>query len=250
MKKIIYAILSTNQSHTEISDLVNDIKGILDVDIYTLSFNDISIAVSDFTPSNDITNRELAIDFARVIEALSQHLTLLPVRFGTFIKSDEMVHQLLTNHYDSFFRNLQKVENKCEFGLKVLCDYDTFSKKISAKAAVAEEVQPHEYFSTNTIHTNYLLEKIKKNKLEDSLFKHVEQLIEDISGHLIQINPDSKFKKMVTSSILLDAVFLVKKNKKDEFIQAIGSFKQQHDDLQFLLTGSWPPYSFVDIVIK
>lgn len=249
MKKIIYAILSTNQSLTEISDLVNGMKGIMDANLYVLSFNDISIAVSDFTPSKDITNRELAIDFAGVIEALSQQVTLLPVRFGTFIKTDEIVHQLLVNHYDSFLRNLQKVENKCEFGLKVLCDYETFSTKISARAA-AVEVQPHEYFSTDTVHTNYLLEKIKTNKLEDSLFQYVDQLIEDISQYLTQINPDSKYKKMVTNSILLDAVFLVKKNKKDEFIQAISTFKQQHDDLQFLLTGSWPPYSFVDIVIE
>lgn len=249
MKKIIYAILSTNQSLTEISDLVNGMKGIMDANLYVLSFNDISIAVSDFTSSKDITNRELAIDFAGVIEALSQQVTLLPVRFGTFIKTDEIVHQLLVNHYDSFLRNLQKVENKCEFGLKVLCDSETFSTKISAQAA-AVEVQPHEYFSTDTVHTNYLLEKIKINKLEDSLFQYVDQLIEDISQYLTQINPDSKYKKMVTNSILLDAVFLVKKNKKDEFIQAISTFKQQHDDLQFLLTGSWPPYSFVDIVIE
>jgi hypothetical protein len=249
MKKIIYAILSTNQSLTEISDLVNGMKGIMDANLYVLSFNDISIAVSDFTPSKDITNRELAIDFAGVIEALSQQVTLLPVRFGTFIKTDEIVHQLLVNHYDSFLRNLQKVENKCEFGLKVLCDSETFSTKISAQAA-AVEVQPREYFSTDTVHTNYLLEKIKINKLEDSLFQYVDQLIEDISQYLTQINPDSKYKKMVTNSILLDAVFLVKKNKKDEFIQAISTFKQQHDDLQFLLTGSWPPYSFVDIVIE
>ena len=249
MKKIIYAILSTNQSLTEISDLVNGMKGIMDANLYALSFNDISIAVSDFTPSKDITNRELAIDFAGVIEALSQQVTLLPVRFGTFIKTDEIVHQLLVNHYDSFLRNLQKVENKCEFGLKVLCDSETFSTKISAQAA-AVEVQPHEYFSTDTVHTNYLLEKIKINKLEDSLFQYVDQLIEDISQYLTQINPDSKYKKMVTNSILLDAVFLVKKNKKDEFIQAIATFKQQHDDLQFLLTGPWPPYSFVDIVIE
>ena len=249
MKKIIYAILSTNQSLTEISDLVNGMKGIMDANLYVLSFNDISIAVSDFTSSKDITNRELAIDFAGVIEALSQQVTLLPVRFGTFIKTDEIVHQLLVNHYDSFLRNLQKVENKCEFGLKVLCDSETFSTKISAQAA-AVQVQPHEYFSTDTVHTNYLLEKIKINKLEDSLFQYVDQLIEDISQYLTQINPDSKYKKMVTNSILLDAVFLVKKNKKDEFIQAISTFKQQHDDLQFLLTGSWPPYSFVDIVIE
>jgi len=249
MKKIIYAILSTNQSHTDISDLMNGMKGIMGADIYALSFNDISIAVSDFTSSKDLTNRELAIDFAGVIEALSQQVTLLPVRFGTFIKTDEIVQQLLINHYDSFLKNLQKVENKCEFGLKVLCDYETFSHKISAQAA-AVEVQPSEYFSTNTIHTNYLLEKIKINKLEDSLFTYVDQLIEDISLQLTQINPDSKYKKMVTNSILLDAVFLVEKNKKDEFIQAISSFEQQHDALQFLVTGSWPPYSFVDIVIE
>jgi hypothetical protein len=180
---------------------------------------------------------------------MSQQVTLLPVRFGTFIKTDEIVQQLLINHYDSFLKNLQKVENKCEFGLKVLCDYETFSHKISAQAA-AVEVQPSAYFSTNTIHTNYLLEKIKINKLEDSLFTYVDQLIEDISLQLTQINPDSKYKKMVTNSILLDAVFLVEKNKKDEFIQAISSFEQQHDALQFLVTGSWPPYSFVDIVIE
>ncbi|EAR13312.1 hypothetical protein PI23P_02422 [Polaribacter irgensii 23-P] len=249
MKKVIYAILLTNQRHRKMRDLVKGMKGIMGAEIYALSFKDVSIAVSDFTSSKDTTNRELAIDFAGVIEVLSQQITLLPVRFGTFIKTDEIVHQLLVNHYDSFFRNLQKVENKCEFGLKILCDYDTFSKKISAQAA-AVEVQPLAYFSANTIHTNYLLEKIKINKLEDSLFKYVEQLIEDISQHLTQINPESKYKKMVTNSILLDAVFLVKENKKDEFIQAISSFKQQHDDLQFLLTGSWPPYSFVDIVIE
>jgi len=49
MKKIIYAILLTNRNHVETSDLVNGIKGITDTDIYTISFNDISIAVSDFT---------------------------------------------------------------------------------------------------------------------------------------------------------------------------------------------------------
>jgi len=248
MKKIIYAILLTNRNHAETSDLMNGIKGITDADIYTISFNDISIAVSDFTLPKEATNKELAIDFARVIEALSQQLTLLPVRFGTFIKSDEIANKLLINHYDSFFRNLQKVEDKCEFGLKVLYDHDTFIKKISAKAAA--DIDPREYFSTTTIHTNYLLEKIKKNKLEDTLLKYVEQLIEDISLHLIQINPDSKFTKMVTNSILLDAAFLIKKSKKDEFIQAIEVFNQEHKDLQFLLTGSWPPYSFVDIVIE
>jgi hypothetical protein len=249
MKKIIYAIISSNRNHAELSALVKGFNGILGSDLYLLSFKDISIAVSDFTPPKDGIKKELAIDFARVIEELSQQVTLLPVRFGTFLKSDEIIHQLLMNHYDSFLKNIQKVDNKYEFGLKVLWDYEKCSDKIRGKAAL-EVVKVGDYFSTNTIHTNYLLEKIKKHKLEDALLKNAEQLIEEIIRHLKLINPDCKFKKMVTNSIILDAVFLVNKNKKEEFIQAISGLKQQHDDLQFLLTGPWPPYSFVDIVIS
>jgi glycosyltransferase involved in cell wall biosynthesis len=224
------------------------IQGISGSTLYALSFKDISVAVSDFTPSKYTLTKELAIDFARVIEELSQSVTLLPIRFGTFLKSDEMINQLLINHCDSFLNNLQKVENKYEFGLKVLWNYEKCSEEIRVKAE-SEEVKSDDYFSKSTIHTNYLLEKIKKHQLEDALLRHVEQLIEEISRHLAQINPDCKFKKMVTHSIILDAVFLVEKNKKDDFIQAIKELKQQQSDLNFLFTGPWPPYSFVEITI-
>ncbi|MFT5238823.1 MAG: hypothetical protein ACI9M9_002439 [Flavobacteriaceae bacterium] len=249
MKKKIYAIIATNHNPKKIKDLTDTIKGIMGSDLYILSVNDIAIVASDIPSAEQISEKELALDFSRVIEELSQHVTLLPVRFGTFIKSNEIINQLLINHYDSFLTNLQKVENKCEFGLKVLYNCNKFSA-IKKLKIVAEEDELSKYFSTNTIHTNYLFEKIKKNKQEDTLSKYVEQLIEDIGQHLTQINPDSKFKKIITNKILIDAVFLVKKNKKDEFIQAICAFNEQHDDLQFLLTGPWPPYSFVDIVIK
>jgi len=248
VEKIIYAIIASNRSHSELSDLMKDIQGISGSTVNALSFNDISVAVSDFTSQKFTINKELAIDFARVIEELSQSVTLLPVRFGTFLKSDEIINQLLINHYDSFLKNLQQVENKYEFGLKVLWDYEKSSKQISVKVE-SEEVKAGDYFSTSTSHTNYLLEKIKKHRLEDALLKHVEQLIEEISLNLERINPDCKFKKMVTNSIILDAVFLVEKSKKGEFIQAIESLKQQQADLSFLLTGPWPPYSFVEIAI-
>jgi hypothetical protein len=248
VEKIIYAIVASNRSHAKLGDLMKGIQGISGSTLYALSFKGISVAVSDFTPSKFTINKGLAIDFARVIEELSQSVTLLPVRFGTFLKSDEIINQLLINHYDSFLKNLHQVENKYEFGLKVLWDYEKCSEEIRVKVA-SEEVKAADYFSTSTVYTNYLLEKIKKNRLEDALLKHIEQLIEEVSRHLAQINPDCKFKKMVTNNIILDAFFLVKKNKKDEFIKAIEALKQQQADLQFLLTGPWPPYSFVDIAI-
>ena len=246
MDKIIYAIMGNNCSKEELTDLVKGIWGISGSSLYALSFKEISVAVSDFSASKFVVDKEMAIDFARVIEQLSQNLTLLPVRFGTFLKSDEDILKLLADHYDPFYNNLLEVWDKDEFGLKVIWDYEKGSKKIREEAE-NEEVKADTYFSKSTVHTNYLLEKIKKHKLEDALLRHVEKLIGEISGYLAQINPACKFKKMVSNSLILDGVFLVEKDKKDEFVHAIESLKQQHDDLHFLLTGPWPPYSFVEI---
>ena len=246
MDKIIYAIMGKSCSRSELNDLVKNIEGISGSTLYALSFREIAVAVGDFSSSKFAITKELAIDFARVIEQLSQKLTLLPIRFGTFLKSDDDILQLMEDHHDSFYNNLLKVANKAEFGLKVMWDYEKGVEKIKGKSE-EEEVKAETYFTKSTANTNYLLDKIRKHKLEDALLHHVEQLIGEISGHLSIINPDCKFKKMVSKTLILDGVFLVDKNKKDEFVRAVDLLKQQHDDLHLLLTGPWPPYSFVEI---
>ena len=238
--------MGNNCTQEELNNLLKDIWGISGSSLYALSFNNISIAASDISSSKFVVDKELAIDFARVIEQLSQKLTLLPVRFGTFLKTDEDILTLLTDHYDSFYNNLIKVRDKDEFGLKVIWDYAKGSKKIKEEID-NDDIKSETFFSKSTVHTNYLLEKIKKHKLEDALLRHVEQLIGEIIGHLTQINPECKFKKMVSNSLILDGVFLIEKDKKDEFVRAIEALNQQHNDLHLLLTGPWPPYSFVEI---
>jgi hypothetical protein len=248
MERIIYAIIANKGNPPQVNDIAQNIRGITGSNLYALNFENISVAVSDIPASKFIVSKELALDFARVIEELSQQSTLLPIRFGTVVKSDEIIIQLITDNYTPFLNNLAKVENKHEFGMKVIWDYDKCSEKIRAKVE-SEEYTISSFSSKSTIHTNYLLEKVKKHRLEDALLKHVEQLIEEITWHLTQINPEGKFKKMLSKSIILDGVFLIEKTKKDEFIRAIEALKLLHDDLNFLITGPWPPYSFVEIAI-
>jgi len=249
MEKIIYAIIANKGNPQQVNEIAKNIRGITGSNLYALNFEDISVAISDFPASKFVVSKELAIDFARVIEELSQHLTVLPIRFGTAVKSDEIVNQLLSGNYHAFLNNLLKVEDKHEFGLKVIWDYDKCSEKIK-KIVESEPYTIDTFFTKSTVSTNYLLEKVKKHRLEDALLKHVEQLIEEISWHLTQINPESKFKKMLSQSIILDGVFLVEKAKKEAFIVAIEALNLLHDDLHFLLTGPWPPYSFVEITIE
>ncbi|MEI6456063.1 MAG: GvpL/GvpF family gas vesicle protein [bacterium] len=249
MEKMIYAIIASDSNLNGLNVILKGMHGIMGSTLYTLSHSNISIAVSDFNPSGSPLDKAVALDFAGVIEHLSHSLTLLPVRFGTILESDEMISRLLEQNYNAFVENLKNVEEKSEYGLKVVWDHEKEREKIRIRTE-AEEVTAEDYFATSSIHTNYLLEKIKQHRFEDALLKYVEDLVEEITQNLAQINPECKFRKMGSRSIIIDAVFLIDNKKREEFISAVEKLQKTHGDLHFLLSGPWPPYSFTGISIS
>lgn len=249
MNKIIYAILDSQNSDLIPKDLLTEKTGVAGAVLYPVSFINISAIASNCGSGKQTWVKESVLEFAGVIEKLSEHTNLLPVRFGTILQSDDVIRQLLLNNYDDFESNLKKVANKAEFGLKVLWDYEKLKNEIKDKSG-SVEIKAGDYFKQNTVHTNYLLGKMKQHKLDDAVLQYVEKFIVEINHCLKPLNPETKFKKMVSDSIMLDAVFLIKKTHYQEFKHVIETVGQQHADLQFLLTGPWPPYSFVDIHIE
>ncbi len=249
MHKLIYAILDTQTSPRDTKGLLENTVGISGSVLYSVTVENMSAVVSNFSLGKLTRTKEAALDFASVIENLSEHANLLPVRFGTMLQSDEVIRQLLRSHYDAFKSNLKKTENKSEIGLKVLWDYGKIKNEIKEQSGT-DAIKSGDYFKQNTLHTNYLLGKIRQHKLDDAVLQYVEKFIVEINHCLKPLNPETKFKKMVSDSIMLDAVFLIKKTHYQEFKHVIETVGQQHADLQFLLTGPWPPYSFVDIHIE
>ena len=243
MEKLIYAIVQTPTDSDTIDQLLCGIPGLSGATLYALFHNDIAVVVSDGLLLNELVKREMAIDFATVIESLSAQLTLLPVRFGSFLPSDADALLLLSGHYSTFRDNLDNVAHKSEFGLKVSWDYVQGIEKVKTSMKYAKE-NTSNYIAGSSPHASYLQGKIKKNKLDNALRDYIEKLLEELVLDLAIINPEYNFRKMITANLVLDAVFLVVKEKKYDFIQVVGNFKKNHPDLHFLLTGPWPPYSF------
>jgi hypothetical protein len=55
---------------------------------------------------------------------------------------------------------------------------------------------------------------------------------------------------IVISVADLYAVFLLDKERKDALIHVIEELQNQYPGLNFVLTGPWPPYNFVESTIK
>ena len=92
-------------------------------------------------PLTLIAGKSTALEYAAVIETLSQHFTLLPMRFGSLMDSDEAIIHMLERNYHDIQQNHLKIDDKFEFGLKVFCDSETLMAELREKSEAASKTQ-------------------------------------------------------------------------------------------------------------
>lgn len=248
---MIYSILSIKNNSEKLNTLLAGMKGILGTDLYSVSVDEISVIVSDINRNELIAERSVAIEYAGILETLAQQFTLLPVRFGSFMDSTDAIIKMAGRNYREIQQNLNKVENKIEFGLKVLCDSEKLKSDLRLKAEAGTKVPDKPAVEiNNSVYRDWVDKKLKEHRLEELLLTYVNEVITVITGSLDQLNAVNKFKKMVTEKTIIDAVFLLHKEQKDTVIKITEELQNRYPVLNFVLTGPWPPYNFVDITIK
>jgi hypothetical protein len=251
IEKMIYAIVSLNNNPDKLGSLLSGMKGITGEALDAVTFNEISAVVSDIKRADLIAGQANAIAFAGIIENLEQHYTFLPMRFGSIMESTGSIQKMLEKNYPEFQNNLQKVENKSEFGLKIFCDTEKLKAELKSKSEeVSETSQKPVTESKDSVFREYVNQKLKAHRLEEMLLSYIDSIIAEFTGFLTQLNAVKKIKKMTTATTIIDAVFLLEKDKKAELIQAIEDLQSKYTGLNFILTGPWAPYSFVDITLK
>src|SRR5437762_9055609 len=99
-------------------------------DVQTVHYEDIAAVVSD-TPIEVLdATRENVLAHERVNEAVMRAHTVIPMSFGTVLKTRDDIVELLKGAYGAFKDVLTKMEDKVEFGLKVLWERDEVVKQI------------------------------------------------------------------------------------------------------------------------
>jgi len=251
MEKMIYSIVFLTNRPEKLHSILTGLKGIAGADLYSVSFSEIAAVVCDINKADLITNQLTAIEYAAVIETLSQQFTLIPMRFGSVMESTEFIKKMVERNYLEIHQNLQKVDNKVEFGLKIFCDSDKLKAELLAKSESGITIPSDPSVELkNSIYKDYVNKKLKEHRLEELLVTYVNLVISEITGQLDRLKTISKIKKMVTPTTIIDGVFLLDKALKDELIQGVGDLQNKFPGLNFILTGPWPPYNFVDFTVK
>ena len=93
-------------------------------DVYTINYKDMAAVVSDVPITPLDSTRENVLAHERVNETVMRDHTVIPMSFGTIFKTREDIVELMRSAYDAFTDVLNKMQDKLEFGLKVLWDRD------------------------------------------------------------------------------------------------------------------------------
>ena len=102
-------------------------------EVHTVHHRDIAAVVSNTPIVVQEPTRDNVLAHQRVNETVMQQHTVIPMSFGTVFKTDEDIIELLRSAYDAFTDVLSKMQDKFEFGLKVLWDRDQIIREIEAE---------------------------------------------------------------------------------------------------------------------
>ncbi len=216
-------------------------------DVYTIHYRNLSAVVSDAPLEVLDSTRENVLAHERVNETVMHDHTVIPMSFGTIFRTNDDIIELLRSAFDAFGDVLTKMQNKLEFGLKVLWDPDQAIRQVESEdddiSRLKKEISSQKgptYFA-----------RMQYGRLVDSALQtRSERYVASILNELRDVAVASRINKPIGDKMIMNAAFLITRNQESAFDKKIKDIAGRHDQLTFKYTGPWPPYNFVNIRLK
>jgi hypothetical protein len=216
-------------------------------EVYTVHYKMLAAVVSDAPLEVLDSTRENVLAHERVNETVMREHTVIPMSFGTIFKTREDIVELLRSAAEAFGDVLNKMQNKLEFGLKVLWDRDQAIREVESededigrlKKEISSQKGPT-YFA-----------RMQYGRLVDAaLQSRSERYLADILDLLRDVSVASRINKPIGDKMIMNAAFLISRDQEGAFDAKVKSIASKFDKLTFKYTGPWPPYNFVNIRLK
>jgi len=216
-------------------------------DVYTVHYKNLAAVVSDAPLEVLDSTREHVLAHERVNETVMREHTVIPMSFGTIFKTREDIVELLRSAAEAFGDVLNKMQNKLEFGLKVLWDRDQVIRDVEAEdediSRLKKEISGQKgptYFA-----------RMQYGRLVDSALQtRSERYVSAILDQLRDVSVASRINKPIGDKMIMNAAFLISRDQESAFDGKVKAIAGRLDKLTFKYTGPWPPYNFVNIRLK
>ena len=215
--------------------------------VLTVHYRDIAAVVSNTPMVVQDPTRDNVLAHQRVNETVMQQHTVIPMSFGTVFKTDDDIMELLRSAYDAFTDVLNKMQDKFEFGLKVLWDRDQIIREIEEED---EDIRRLKGEISSQKGSTYFARMQYGRLIDAALQARSERYVAEIFEALRDVSVASRSNKPIGDRMIMNAAFLVARDTEQAFDARVKDIGSRYDKLTFKYTGPWPPYNFVNIRLK
>lgn len=216
-------------------------------EVYTVHYRNLAAVVSDAPLEVLDSTRENVLAHERVNETVMREHTVIPMSFGTIFKTREDIVELLRSAAEAFGDVLNKMQNKLEFGLKVLWDRDQAIREVEAED---EDISRLKKEISGQKGPTYFARMQYGRLIDSALQARSERYVADILEQLREVSVASRINKPIGDKMIMNAAFLISRDQEAAFDAKVKSIAGRFDRLTFKYTGPWPPYNFVNIRLK
>jgi hypothetical protein len=216
-------------------------------DVYTVHYKNLAAVVSDAPLEVLDSTRENVLAHERVNETVMHEHTVIPMSFGTIFKTREDIVELLRSAAEAFGDVLNKMQNKLEFGLKVLWDRDQAVREVEHED---EDISRLKKEISGQKGPTYFARMQYGRLIDSALQARSERYVADILEQLRDVSVASRINKPIGDKMIMNAAFLIARDQESAFDAKVKLIATRFDKLTFKYTGPWPPYNFVNIRLK
>lgn len=219
------------------SELPAGLAGLDNRPLTTVGHDDLEAVVSEIERDTFRSTAENVMRHETVVESVRRMVPAIPVRFGTILPDAEEVRNSLITNYQSLYRDVERLGDKVEMGLSVLWEPP-------AEAQVTEPTEHAQPGEAGT-GTRYLRARFAEYRHAAGLQERAQKVADDVDRELAAHTLDQRHSILLTPRLAVRVAYLMHPSSLSAFRDAFDELRSKFADLRFLLSGPWPPYSFI-----
>ena len=210
----------------------------------TVRWRALAAATTPFDRGELRPTAEHVLRHEAIVERLRQVGPVLPVRFGTVLADADAVRRALAERYEVLTADLARLGDKVEFGLSVLWDrprhHDEGAGEGDDGSPGTEESGPGQGPGAR-----YLRARLVEHRREVAARESARALARYLETMLASLTLERRWTILPTPRLALRGACLLDPSQAPAFREGFDAIRRIRPDLRFLLSGPWPPYSFV-----
>jgi len=222
--------------------------------VYTISYKDISAAVSDsdivdYTHMFKDALAGMLVSHQKVLEGIMSEHTIIPMRLGTFAVDGDEVRHILAKGYPTIKDIFNKIKGKIEIDVAAMWnDFNLVLKEVGEEKEIMEFKE--RLFANSegiTIDDQIRVGTMVKKVLNEKREKFAFQIQDDLKS----VSEDFKAHELMDDKMIINTAFLINKTQHEDFDRKVEEINTEFaEKLNFRCVGPLPPYSFYTLEIK